>query len=76
MVALPTFYAGKWNMRCSPEVQIQIGLECMNLDYKCEQEWQPLLPNGSLSLCNALCSSSTFHMKLFYHAISLCLTVF
>ncbi len=41
-------------MGCSPEVPIQIWLERMSLDYKCEQEWQPLLPNGSLSLCNAL----------------------
>lgn len=70
MVALPAFYAGKLNMGCSPEVPIQIWLERMSLDYKCEQEWQPLLPNGSLSLCNALGSSSTFHLKLFYQAFT------
>ncbi|KAK2892994.1 hypothetical protein Q8A67_012982 [Cirrhinus molitorella] len=29
--------------------------------YKCEREWQPLLPNGSLSLCNAQASSGSRH---------------
>lgn len=76
MVALPAFCTGKWNMRFSPEVPIQIWLERMSLDYKCEKECQPLLRNGSLILYNALGRSSTFHMKLFCQAISLCLTVF